>query len=132
MLLVLSMFHLISNWQGALLVLPVVLLSGFLFASLGMLVTSFAKSYDFFAYYFTLILGPMFFFSGTFFPLSQLPFWARSISWIMPLTHSVALIRALLFGQFSHGLWGHLVWILGVGMLIFVLAIRRMTKRLRV
>jgi lipooligosaccharide transport system permease protein len=132
MLVVLAAFGLVEQLALAWIVLPVALLSGVLFASLGMLVTSFAKSYDFFAYYFTLILGPMFFFSGTFFPLAQLPDWAQSLSWLMPLTHCVRLMRGLLLGRMSHELWFDVLWLAFVGAVLFAAALWRMRRRLRV
>ena len=36
---------------------------------------------------------PMFLFSGTFFPLSQLPAVLRPLAWVLPLWHSVELCR---------------------------------------
>lgn len=84
---------------NALWVLPLVLLAGTSFAALALCVTAFAKSYDFFVYYFTLVITPMFLLSGTFFPLETMP-WA--IQWgaqILPLTHAVELVRPLMTGQ---------------------------------
>ena len=130
MYIILIAFNLIENPLFGLSVFPIVILTGIIFASMGMLVTSLASSYDFFAYYFTLILGPMFFFSGTFFPLSQLPQWAFHLAWFLPLTHCVKIIRSILFGEFPPFLWGSVAWLAVVAALFFVLAIRQMKKRL--
>jgi lipooligosaccharide transport system permease protein len=86
------------------------LLSGLMFASMSMIVTAFAPSYDYFAYYFSLVVSPMFFFSGVFFPLSALPAWVRTVSWFMPLTHAVNISRGFATGEVSprlllDGLW---------------------------
>ncbi len=55
---------------------------------------------------------PMFLFSGTFFPLSQLPAVLRVIAWVMPLWHSVELCRDATTGSLGVGGWlgvlGHL------------------------
>jgi lipooligosaccharide transport system permease protein len=47
------------------------------------------------------VVMPMFLFSGTFFPLSQLPVWLRVVAYITPLWHGVALCRALSLGNAS-------------------------------
>jgi lipooligosaccharide transport system permease protein len=51
-----------------------------------------------FAMLFRFGMIPMFLFSGTFFPLSQLPDWIRPVAYITPLWHGVALCRALSLG----------------------------------
>jgi lipooligosaccharide transport system permease protein len=54
---------------------------------------------------FTLIyrmgIFPLFLFSGTFFPTSQLPDWLQPISWLSPLWHAVELCRAATTGSSS-------------------------------
>src|ERR1035437_4191291 len=50
-----------------LLVLPILFVIGMTFASLGLVVNALAQGYDFFAYYFTLILTPMVFLSGVYY-----------------------------------------------------------------
>ncbi len=42
---------------------------------------------------------PMFLFSGTFFPLTQLPIWLQWIGWISPLWHGTLLGRDLAYGN---------------------------------
>jgi lipooligosaccharide transport system permease protein len=44
------------------------------------------------------IITPMFLFSGTFFPLSQLPLYLQWIGWISPLWHGTELGRVLAYG----------------------------------
>src|SRR5680860_1164719 len=39
------------------------------------------------------IVLPLFLFSGTFFPLDQLPEWLQALAWISPLWHGVELCR---------------------------------------
>ena len=75
------------------------LLVSFLFASLSMLVTAFAKNFDFFTYYFQLFISPMFFFSGIFFPLDRFPPWVLAFSQLLPLTHAVNLSRCIASGD---------------------------------
>lgn len=82
-----------------LLVLPILFLVGATFASLGLVVNAVAKGYDFFTYYFTLLLTPMMFLSGVYFPVRQLPDWLQLLSDLLPLTAAVHLVRPLILGQ---------------------------------
>jgi len=86
----------IQNWDTALLALPVVLLTGLCFAGLALVICTLAPSYDFFMYYFTLAVTPMFLFCGVFYPIDSLPAVVQGIAQVLPLTHAVALMRPLL------------------------------------
>jgi lipooligosaccharide transport system permease protein len=44
---------------------------------------------------------PLFLFSGTFFPVSQLPSGLQHLAWLSPLWHAVELARAATTGQFD-------------------------------
>ena len=46
---------------------------------------------------------PLFLFSGTFFPITQLPAWIRPVAYLTPLWHGVALCRALSLGTATLG-----------------------------
>ena len=75
-------------------VLPVALLVGLAFV-----MTALAKSYDFFTYYFVLLVTPMTFLSGIYFPLKQLPAVAQTVAWFLPLAHAASLARGLTLGD---------------------------------
>jgi lipooligosaccharide transport system permease protein len=51
-----------------------------------------------FALIFRFGIIPLFLFSGTFFPISQLPAWIRPVAYVTPLWHGVALCRSLSLG----------------------------------
>ncbi len=85
---------LLSLWVLAL--VPVV---GLAFGALALVVTAMARSYDFFMYYFTLIVTPMSLLCGVFFPVDQLPAAFQAIAAFLPLTHAVAIARPLLLGD---------------------------------
>lgn len=75
---------------------------------------------------------PMFLFSGTFFPVTQLPDWVVPVAYATPLWHGVQLTRAAALGvETAAPGWLHigylLVWV-GVGLL---LATRQFERRLR-
>src|SRR3989442_1274373 len=84
----------LSLWVIAL--LPLI---GLTFGALALAVTAMARSYDFFMYYFTLLITPMNLLCGVFFPVEQLPAAFQAIAAFLPLTHAVAIARPLLLGQ---------------------------------
>ncbi len=96
-LIVAAVLGLVSGWQ-AILILPVVLLAGLCFAAMAMVITAISRSYDFFLYYFTLVMTPMLLLSGVFFPLSGLPDAVVTGAYMLPLAHVVALVRPLMTG----------------------------------
>jgi len=110
--------------------LPVAVLAGLAFGSLGMVATAKAESYSFFDYYFTLGISVMLFFCGVFFPLTSLPGWAQVLAWFLPLTHVVRLNRALVAGTPSLALLGDVVWLLVVTAGCFVISERLVRRRL--
>jgi len=80
------------------LIAPVAFLIGLTFSGLGLIMTALAKSYDFFMYWFSLVLTPMMLFSGVFYPLANMPPWLQALANALPLAHSIALGRPLLLG----------------------------------
>ena len=57
----------------ALWILPLGFLVGLTFGAFGLVMNSLAPGYDFFTYFFTLVLTPMLLLSGVFFPVDQMP-----------------------------------------------------------
>ncbi|WP_153100460.1 ABC transporter permease [Paraburkholderia hayleyella] len=88
-----------ASFPSMLLTLPVIVLAGLAFASVAMIVTALAPSYDFFMFYQTLILTPMLLLSGVFFPSTQLPGAIQHIAQLLPLAHAVELIRPAMLGR---------------------------------
>ncbi len=129
--IVLAFFGLLNSWT--ILLMPILMtVTGLLFSSIGMLMTSFARNYDFFSYYFTLFISPMFVFSGTFFPLDKLPTWAKYLAQVLPLTHAVRVARNLFAGQL---LWQDLLatlLMLMTAIVISLIAIKRIVRRILV
>jgi lipooligosaccharide transport system permease protein len=79
----------------AVLLLPVALLTGLAFAAP---IQAYAATQDNdvpFASLFRFVIMPMFIFSGTFFPISQLPELLQVVAFLTPLWHAVALARGL-------------------------------------
>jgi lipooligosaccharide transport system permease protein len=89
----------ISRAPMMLLALPVLGLAGITFASLALVFNALAKGYDFFTYYFTLVVTPMTFLSGVYFPIAQMPPWLQGIAQLLPLKAAVDLVRPLVLGN---------------------------------
>ena len=59
------------------------------------------------------MVTPMFLFSGTFYPISRLPEWARGVAYISPLWHGTELARDAAIGGLSGpAVLGHLLFLL--------------------
>jgi lipooligosaccharide transport system permease protein len=90
-----------SPW--ALAALPVAVLTGLAFAApIEAWAVTVAKDTSF-ALVFRFGMIPLFLFSGTFFPVTQLPAWIRPLAYVTPLWHGVALCRSLSLGTASLG-----------------------------
>ena len=123
-MIVMQVIGLNLSWF-ALLALPAVLLIAFGFASFGMGITSFMKTFQQMDWI-NFIMLPMFLLSATFFPLTVYP---TSIQWIiqaMPLWQGVELIRGLTTGAVSVGMLWHVLYFLVMIVLGLVLTTRRL------
>jgi lipooligosaccharide transport system permease protein len=103
-------FGLVVSPLGVL-AIPVAVLTGLAFAAPIMAFAATQKNDQGFSAVFRFGLTPMFLFSGTFFPIEQLPSKLRLLADLLPLHHGVALARHLCLGdQASMGEQiGHLV-----------------------
>lgn len=99
----------VASPRLALGVLPVIVLTGFAFAAVGLAMNALAPNYDFFMYYFTLVITPMSLLCGVFFPVEQMPTALQAIAVVLPLYHAVALARPLMLGEMPGDILLHLV-----------------------
>lgn len=118
-----------SPW--AVLCVPVGVLTGLAFAAPIFGFAAMQENDSGFAMLFRFGIAPMFLFSGTFFPISQLPDWLEPVAWATPLWHGVDLCRDLTLGHPSLGASAvHVsyltIWVVGG----FVLALRAFQRRL--
>ncbi len=130
-LLVASLLGAVGGWL-AVLALPVVMLTGMCFSAMALLVTSVAKGYDFFLYYTTLVITPMFMIGGVFFPLERMPPAIQLASEFVPLTHAVELARPLVTGSAPDSVAVHLGVLTGYTLVAASLAITLIRRRLTV
>lgn len=120
----------IQQWETALLALPVIFLIGLAFAGPALAICAISPSYDFFLYYFTLAVTPMFLFCGVFYPIDTLPELVQLIAQFLPLTHAVALIRPLLTEMPLTMPWLHVAALALYAVAGFTLAARLASRRL--
>lgn len=111
--------------------LPLVPLTGLLFAALGIAFSLRIPSIDLFSYYFTLFLTPLFLFSDIFFPLKE----RLSGPWllvaeVLPLLHPVRLMRAAFRGEFQPILLWDLAYIVLLSAALLALAAKVTRRRL--
>jgi lipooligosaccharide transport system permease protein len=139
-LAVVAVFGLISS-PLFLLAVPLSFFGGLMFASIAMCFTAAAPNIDFFNFPSFLFLTPMFFLSGTFFPLSSpsIPSAVQGTALaVLPLTHVVNIARSIISGHVEPILGLNtvtllllsLAWIIVVTVFFFILCINLMKKRL--
>ena len=105
---VIAVMGLVTSWW-ALAMLPVALLIALGFASLGMAVTSFMKSFQQLDLV-PVVLLPMFLLSATLFPITVYPEPVQWVIMALPLWHGVELMRQLSVGYFDGATLGHVAY----------------------
>lgn len=121
----------ILDLSGALLGWLLLVAMSSAFATTGMVFTAYAKSYNFFSYFFTFWVTPSMLFGGVFFEVSRFPEWVQAFAWVLPVTHGVYVMRDLSLGQAmttAHLL--HVGYVLLFGLVCYALAVRRLRQRL--
>lgn len=113
----------------ALAAFPATVLIGIGFGGLGMLITTFIRSWQDFDYI-TVAQFAMFMLSGTFAPASSYPAAARIAVELTPLYHGVELVRALTTGAPNLALLGHAGYLVALAAVGLSIASRRMTTLL--
>jgi lipooligosaccharide transport system permease protein len=83
---------------AAVLMLPAALLTGLAFAAPIQAFAALQRNDNPFSALFRFVIIPMFIFSGTFFPVSQLPALVEWVAYLTPLWHGVSLTRGIALG----------------------------------
>jgi len=130
-LVVAALLGVVHDWQ-ALLALPVVFLIGLCFAGPALIMSALAGSYDFFSYYFVLVVTPMFILCGVFYPVDTLPEAVHGVVQWLPLTHGVYLTRGLVAGTELTQPWLHVAVLLGYALVSYVIAVALVRRKLLV
>jgi lipooligosaccharide transport system permease protein len=114
-------------FPGVLLVSVVV---GLEFGALGLCFAAASQTLSTLSLIFTVVATPLFFFSGSFFPIEVLPALLQPVAWVAPLTPGVHLARGAALGSFdtTHALCA--VYMLALCGGLFPLSVALLRKRL--
>jgi lipooligosaccharide transport system permease protein len=127
---VMTAFGATSMVEGLLAVPPAVL-TGIAVAAVVTAYTARLKDEQGLSSLFRWAITPLFLFSGTFFPVSQLPGWMHPVAYATPLFHGVELCRGIALDLPSAvSPWASLGYLVAMLALGWVLAERLMRKRL--
>jgi lipooligosaccharide transport system permease protein len=110
------------------LAIPLLFISGLIFAEISVIFTAIVPGIDSFNYFFTLGITPMYFFSGIFFPLDELPPIIEKIAFFTPLYHLVNVCRSLSQGIFCR--WEDVLWLLVAFLILTPYPFRLMRRRI--
>jgi lipooligosaccharide transport system permease protein len=113
----------ISREPTLVLVVPVAALVGLTFSALGLCFNAKAKGYDSFSYYFTLVLTPLIFISGVYYPMENLPGWLQIIASALPLASAVDLVRPAVIGHWPTNIAPKLLHLTAFALAAFYIAL---------
>lgn len=121
----------------ALLAIPPAVFTGVAFTSVLSAWTVNREHEEALANLFRFVIVPLFLFSGTFFPISQLPEFLQPVAYVTPLFHGVEAVRKIALPDAgteivtSMPLWIHLAYLLGMITIGIFFAIRNFDRKLR-
>ncbi len=127
-MIVISLFGLVDS-ASVILIVPVLFISGLIFAETSVIAVGLVPGIDSFSYFFTLLLTPSFLFSGIFFPLDTLPPVVTKIAFFTPLYHVVNICRSFASGMIKVAVID-LAWIIVVAVLLAPYPFRLMRRRI--
>ena len=111
---------------SAVLAIPAAVFIAFGFASFGMAITSYFKTYQQMGMI-NIVLLPLFLFSGSLYPISVYPDWLEFLIQLMPSWHGIELVRDVWFGNFDSGTLLHIFYFL----VMIICGLYLTTRRLR-
>ncbi|SEL16911.1 ABC transporter permease [Streptacidiphilus jiangxiensis] len=117
-----------SPW--ALLALPGAVLTAFCFGAIGLAATTFFRSPRDFQLV-QLVMLPMFLFATTFYPVTVYPHPIRVLVELLPLYHSIELLREPALGHVGPGLLTSAAFLTVLGLIALVVGARRLERRLK-
>ena len=103
---------------------------GLMFAGMGLILTSYTPSIDWFNIPFFLFINPMFILAGTFFPIGEFPPVAQNIAMCLPLTHAALITRSIAYGNGLENLEVSLLYILFMAFTMTYLGVKLCRKRI--
>lgn len=126
----------VGGVQDASVILPALVLifvAGFAFGCISLFFMSFARTNEFFSYFFTFWITPSFLFCGVFFEVTRYPEWVQQIAWVLPMTHLIHAIRPLMVESMTiaplTAVW-YISYVILFGGVCLFFAHKRLKKRL--
>ncbi len=126
-MIVIALFGLVDS-PLIVLVVPFVFLGGLIFAELSVIFCAIVPGIDYFSYFYTLFMTPLFLFSGIFFPLDAMPRVVSDLAYFTPLYHLVNISRAFASGTVT-GALGSIAWLVIAVAVLAPFPFRLMKKR---
>jgi lipooligosaccharide transport system permease protein len=127
-MIVISAFGLVDS-EIVIFAIPVLFFSGLIFAEISMIFTAIVPGIESFNYFFTLLMTPMFLFSGIFFPIDGLPALVSKIAYFTPLYHLVNICRSFALGKIG-AVTADIIWIVIVAAILAPYPFRLMRRRI--
>lgn len=108
--------------------IPIVIVLSIALSGLGILIASFMRSQQGFQLLIQLLIFPLIFLAGVFFPVNQAPTWLQVLSKFNPMTYGVDAIRQVFLGTDASGslgveVLGHTVTVIEEVLLMAVFAV---------
>ena len=125
-----AVFGLVPSPWGVLSVVAAALV-GLAFATPLMALAAGTDNAERFSLVYRFVVVPLFLFSATFFPVSQLPDWLEWLAWLTPLFHGVELCRDLTLGTLAAVDLVHVLVLVAYAVGGALLAMRGFDRRLR-
>jgi lipooligosaccharide transport system permease protein len=125
---VISAFGLVDS-PLVLCLIPLLFVGGLIFAEISLVFVAIVPGIDSFNYFYTLLMTPMFLFSGIFFPVDGLPPLVVKIAYFTPLYHLVNICRAFSSGKLFVSL-ADAAWLVIVALILAPYTFRLMRRRL--
>lgn len=129
MLMAIPLFGIIPSWW-TIFIVPILFLEGIIFSSIGLIMTALATNYEFFNYFTSLLITPLFLFSGIFFPVETLGVWAKLLVKLLPLSGTVEISRKLCYGSPNLIKFSDIVVLSTYSLASVIIAAKLMKKRL--
>jgi ABC-2 type transport system permease protein len=106
-------------------IIPLIIVGTLAFLSIGLLAGAFAKTPDAASAIVNLVVLPMAFLSGSFFPLDNAPGWLRAVSEVFPLKHlNSAMLDVMVRGQDPVSVLPQIGLLLGFAVIVAAIATR--------
>ncbi|MCQ2051052.1 MAG: ABC transporter permease [Bacteroidaceae bacterium] len=118
--------------QGSFLVLyAATILMAAAMSALGLLISNFSNTFQQAGYMFFFVILTALLMGGLFTPVSSMPDWAKSVSYAMPTTYYMDIMRGVYLkgSGFAHT-WSQFVWLAGFTLLFSVASVLTYKKRI--